>query len=216
MIVPLVEMTSVHFFSADFSFRLCAFSVPEDPICRNRELPKSHSCRCQRIDGWTKSVSTFSSVYRVLFYFFPNFLSLTQINRPNLSPFGLSSRVKLLFEHVRRFIGSTYVLIVMASDHRTNEHTPLLPKDERKSLWKNLRLYLNHDVHRDWADLPLIFLYFSTGLIDSSSISTWGSFVSMQTGMRTATSLITRESDLTTSYRKHGVPGSRYRGSRGI
>ncbi|KAF2230078.1 hypothetical protein EV356DRAFT_454679 [Viridothelium virens] len=71
----------------------------------------------------------------------------------------------------------------MASHGRANDQTPLLPKDsDGKNIWNNVRLHLKHDLTRDWADLPLIFLYFSTGLIDSSSISTWGSFVSMQTG----------------------------------
>jgi uncharacterized membrane protein YoaK (UPF0700 family) len=38
------------------------------------------------------------------------------------------------------------------------------------------------NVHRDWADLVLLMCYIITGLLDSASISTWGSFVSMQTG----------------------------------
>ncbi|OTA91301.1 hypothetical protein M434DRAFT_397322 [Hypoxylon sp. CO27-5] len=38
------------------------------------------------------------------------------------------------------------------------------------------------DVRRDWADLVLLACYIITGLLDSASISTWGSFVSMQTG----------------------------------
>jgi hypothetical protein len=39
------------------------------------------------------------------------------------------------------------------------------------------------NVSRDWADLVLLVCYVVTGLLDSASISTWGSFVSMQTGM---------------------------------
>lgn len=38
------------------------------------------------------------------------------------------------------------------------------------------------NVHRDWADVVLLMCYIITGLLDSASISTWGSFVSMQTG----------------------------------
>lgn len=38
------------------------------------------------------------------------------------------------------------------------------------------------DVRRDRADLVLLFCYLITGLLDSASISIWGSFVSMQTG----------------------------------
>jgi len=39
------------------------------------------------------------------------------------------------------------------------------------------------NVSRDWADVVLLFCYIITGLLDSSSISIWGSFVSMQTGV---------------------------------
>lgn len=38
------------------------------------------------------------------------------------------------------------------------------------------------DVSRGWADLVLLVCYVITGLLDSSAISIWGSFVSMQTG----------------------------------
>ncbi|PNS20982.1 hypothetical protein CAC42_3319 [Sphaceloma murrayae] len=41
---------------------------------------------------------------------------------------------------------------------------------------------LNAQVKRDWADLVLLVCYIITGLLDSASISVYGSFVSMQTG----------------------------------
>lgn len=41
---------------------------------------------------------------------------------------------------------------------------------------------MNANVSRDWADVVLILCYIITGLLDSASIATWGSFVSMQTG----------------------------------
>jgi hypothetical protein len=37
-------------------------------------------------------------------------------------------------------------------------------------------------VTKSWGDLALLGCYLITGLLDSSSIMTWGSFVSMQTG----------------------------------
>lgn len=40
------------------------------------------------------------------------------------------------------------------------------------------------DVRREKADIVLLLCYVITGLLDSASISAWGSFVSMQTGMR--------------------------------
>ncbi|KAF4973666.1 hypothetical protein FZEAL_9258 [Fusarium zealandicum] len=44
------------------------------------------------------------------------------------------------------------------------------------------RKKLGADAHRDWADLMLLGCYIITGILDSASISTWGAFVSMQTG----------------------------------
>ncbi|KAI0454781.1 hypothetical protein F5B21DRAFT_474225 [Xylaria acuta] len=62
-----------------------------------------------------------------------------------------------------------------------DEEQPLLSGEGRspKSRW---RKSMTADVHRDWADLILLACYIVTGLLDSASISTWGSFVSMQTG----------------------------------
>jgi hypothetical protein len=57
-----------------------------------------------------------------------------------------------------------------------DEEQPLLHK-------RGWRVKMTTDVHRDWADLVLLLCYIITGMLDSSAISTWGSFVSMQTGM---------------------------------
>lgn len=51
-----------------------------------------------------------------------------------------------------------------------------------KGLVTRLRKAANVEIKRDWADVVLIFCYIITGLLDSASISIWGSFVSMQTG----------------------------------
>ena len=42
--------------------------------------------------------------------------------------------------------------------------------------------HLNVNVTKSWGDLALLGCYLITGLLDSSSVMTWGSFVSMQTG----------------------------------
>lgn len=69
-----------------------------------------------------------------------------------------------------------------------DEEQPLLngvgaaPRGSSKSLTTRLRKAAAADVKRDWADVVLIFCYIITGLLDSSAISDWGSFVSMQTG----------------------------------
>ncbi|KAG4255747.1 hypothetical protein FPRO03_04695 [Fusarium proliferatum] len=55
----------------------------------------------------------------------------------------------------------------------------LAPKPGSRS-W--LRKRLGSDVRRDWADVMLLACYIITGILDSASISTWGAFVSMQTG----------------------------------
>lgn len=66
------------------------------------------------------------------------------------------------------------------SQPQGDEEQPLL--GGRKPASKSLRKKLTTDVKRDWADLVLLACYIITGLLDSSSISIWGSFVSMQTG----------------------------------
>lgn len=60
-----------------------------------------------------------------------------------------------------------------------DEEQSLLGHQISKSTWRQ-NIMVN--VHRDWADVVLLLCYIITGLLDSASISTWGSFVSMQTG----------------------------------
>ncbi|TRX93747.1 hypothetical protein FHL15_005423 [Xylaria flabelliformis] len=61
-----------------------------------------------------------------------------------------------------------------------DEEQPLL--GEGRSTKPGWRKSMMADVRRDWADLILLICYIVTGLLDSAAISTWGSFVSMQTG----------------------------------
>ena len=63
-----------------------------------------------------------------------------------------------------------------------DEEDTLLGHPKRQSLAARTRKLLRADVKRDWADVVLLLCYIITGLLDSSSISIWGSFVSMQTG----------------------------------
>lgn len=78
------------------------------------------------------------------------------------------------------------------SNHVRNvadEAQPLLNGDgNSRATPKNLVNRLNKaaraEIKRDWADVVLIFCYIITGLLDSASISIWGSFVSMQTGRK--------------------------------
>lgn len=60
------------------------------------------------------------------------------------------------------------------------EQQPLLGRKAHAQAWWRKRVAV--DVRRDWADLLLLSCYIITGLLDSASISTWGAFVSMQTG----------------------------------
>ncbi|KAH8676103.1 hypothetical protein BX600DRAFT_508282 [Xylariales sp. PMI_506] len=60
-----------------------------------------------------------------------------------------------------------------------DEEQALLGQPRSKAGWRE-RLMV--EIHRDWADVILLLCYIITGLLDSASISTWGSFVSMQTG----------------------------------
>lgn len=77
-----------------------------------------------------------------------------------------------------------------ATNHVRNlvdEEEPLLnggvdgPRN-RKGVVTRMRKAAKEEIKRDWADVVLIACYIITGLLDSASISIWGSFVSMQTG----------------------------------
>ncbi|KIX92432.1 uncharacterized protein Z520_11907 [Fonsecaea multimorphosa CBS 102226] len=74
-----------------------------------------------------------------------------------------------------------------ASENRPNqgsedESGPLLGKKDSPRSLAQLRDYLKEDIDRRWADLLLLLSYIITGLLDSSAVFIWGSFVSMQTG----------------------------------
>ncbi|KAF2024980.1 hypothetical protein EK21DRAFT_93619 [Setomelanomma holmii] len=69
------------------------------------------------------------------------------------------------------------------ADRATDEQTPLLGRTSGKSSAAlQLKKHLGADVSKNWADLVLLFCYIITGLLDSSAVFIWGSFVSMQTG----------------------------------
>ncbi|KAF2710760.1 hypothetical protein K504DRAFT_453819 [Pleomassaria siparia CBS 279.74] len=73
-----------------------------------------------------------------------------------------------------------------SSPRLASENTPLLGRRGNSShptaAWPRLRKHMTVDIHKDWADLVLLFCYIITGLLDSSAVFIWGSFVSMQTG----------------------------------
>ncbi|KAK6958226.1 hypothetical protein Daesc_001021 [Daldinia eschscholtzii] len=78
-----------------------------------------------------------------------------------------------------------YGVLPITSRTNTNgdiEQQPLLNSNDEASKSTRWRENLMTDVRRDWADLVLLACYIITGMLDSASISTWGSFVSMQTG----------------------------------
>lgn len=73
-------------------------------------------------------------------------------------------------------------------DRRADEETPLLggpgpAKDAHAGgLGTKLKTHFGAHVSKNWADAVLLFCYVITGLLDSSAVFIWGSFVSMQTG----------------------------------
>ena len=71
---------------------------------------------------------------------------------------------------------------IVNGDRGDDEEQPLLRKPPSTSIVRRWRRKLMIDIKRDWSDVVLLFCYIITGLLDSSSISIWGSFVSMQTG----------------------------------
>jgi uncharacterized membrane protein YoaK (UPF0700 family) len=68
--------------------------------------------------------------------------------------------------------------------HSEDEITPLLggQQGSTSSIAKRIRTHMTQDIDRSHTDIVLLASYTVTGLLDSSSISIWGSFVSMQTG----------------------------------
>ncbi|EMD00065.1 hypothetical protein BAUCODRAFT_63832 [Baudoinia panamericana UAMH 10762] len=63
------------------------------------------------------------------------------------------------------------------------ERAALLGKpDGHDSLTAKLGRHMTRDISKSWGDLMLLGCYIITGLLDSSSVQVWGSFVSMQTG----------------------------------
>lgn len=69
-----------------------------------------------------------------------------------------------------------------ATSNGIDETQPLLGSSQNaaKPTWWQRRMSVQ--ARRSKADLILLSCYIITGLLDSASISTWGSFVSMQTG----------------------------------
>lgn len=65
-------------------------------------------------------------------------------------------------------------------DDGSDEDSPLLGKDTKSS---RLHRHMTANISKSWADVALLGLYVITGLLDSSAVFIWGSFVSMQTGM---------------------------------
>ena len=67
-------------------------------------------------------------------------------------------------------------------NHPSNdENAPLISKQDPSQITR-FRKHLNDDLDKRWADLLLLLSYVITGLLDSSAVFIWGSFVSMQTG----------------------------------
>jgi len=69
-----------------------------------------------------------------------------------------------------------------AHNGASSEEAPLLGKDTRSSATSRFRKHMTADVDKRWGDLILLLCYVITGLLDSSAVFIWGSFVSMQTG----------------------------------
>jgi len=97
------------------------------------------------------------------------------------------------------------------------ERAALLAKSGNDdSFLKRSQRHMTADVHKAYGDLVLLFCYIITGLLDSSSVQVWGSFVSMQTGKFVVFGCTQPNIDL--YYRQHRLlrsrtvepPGSQY------
>ncbi|KAI6793248.1 hypothetical protein KC363_g8660 [Hortaea werneckii] len=68
-------------------------------------------------------------------------------------------------------------------DSTDQERATLLGKPDRgQSTMIRVRNHFDVNLNKKWGDLALLLCYIITGLLDSSSVQVWGSFVSMQTG----------------------------------
>jgi len=80
---------------------------------------------------------------------------------------------------------------------RNHEQSPLLGSPGEQSASHatlfcpapRLKKHFLANVAKNRADLVLLYCYIIVGLLDSSAVFIWGSFVSMQTGTYTATTL---------------------------
>lgn len=85
-----------------------------------------------------------------------------------------------LSQDARRLNGS--------ADPAEQEQAPLLSNGKSSGgggglrFGKRLQRHMTRNVSKKWADLALLACYPITGLLDSSSVFIWGSFLSMQTG----------------------------------
>jgi hypothetical protein len=61
---------------------------------------------------------------------------------------------------------------------------PSNQQDAKAPLRARLHAHFTANVSKSWADIALLGCYIITGLLDSSSVFIWGSFVSMQTGKK--------------------------------
>ncbi|KAJ5566623.1 hypothetical protein N7535_008261 [Penicillium sp. DV-2018c] len=64
----------------------------------------------------------------------------------------------------------------------SRETDPLLGNNTPNPQRSRLSKYLRDELSPSRGDLVLLFCYIITGLLDSSAVTIWGSFVSMQTG----------------------------------
>jgi len=64
-----------------------------------------------------------------------------------------------------------------------DEETALLGNNSsKKSTPNRLQKHMTANINKSWGDIALLGCYIITGLLDSSAVFIWGSFVSMQTG----------------------------------
>lgn len=79
-------------------------------------------------------------------------------------------------------------------DATEHERAALLDKPKGSHVvFSRLEQHMTVNVSKSWGDLALLVCYIITGLLDSSSVQVWGSFVSMQTGASAEAALLRLE-----------------------
>lgn len=92
-----------------------------------------------------------------------------------------------------------------AHHDEVSEIQPLLPRNARPSPSSRLKQHFHQELDPCRGDMVLLFCYVITGILDSSAVFIWDSFVSMQTGNTVYLGLGMAQVDTSMRWAKSGL-----------